>query len=494
MAIENLYADGVVANNGCTSPTNAQGSADGTWTGNTSADNWDCRWSIADPAGPLTPSATQTINVTIRKSDGGGGRDPDYTVDLYQGGSLVASLASGTLTTDTATVGGTFTDSDISDGSAVEILVSASGSGGPPNDRRTIQVDAIEWVADASESFMYDETGLTVDAVTTTTLTDVGSFVDVATVAAISAVTGADSLTYPETLAVDAAGTLSVVDAYVYTENLDVGVASTTSAVDAQSVSESLNVAITATVLPEPRMVWGESLWGDTWGIGVVYSGERLNLAITSTVTVDDTFVSGSEQYDETGKTVSGSTSISGSDVARLTDPLTADLTSGITGSDVATRTDVLSVDASTTISIESTASLSDSLAIDAVAGTTLSDTASLADAVSFAAATTITLSDVKSMSESGAVDAVLGVTGLDAALFNEPCNVGGTVQVSIETLALLGDSLAFTADALISVVEIFNQSGYERPIVIVGQRAGRRLMRSDEATRTRGRTRIYRR
>lgn len=154
---ENLHADAVVANNGCSTPSNAQGVADGVWTDNTTDNiSWDCLWSIADPSGGLTGGATQTVEVLARKSATGGNGDPTATVELHENGSLVKTLVSSTALLDGSNpdgvvLSGTFTDADLSgDGTGVEIKVVSGAVGGQPAGRRNSQVDSIKWIADVT--------------------------------------------------------------------------------------------------------------------------------------------------------------------------------------------------------------------------------------------------------------------------------------------------------------------------------------------------------
>lgn len=147
----NLYANATVANNGCVSPANAHGEADGVWTGNDGdSEKWDARWGMANPPSDL--AGTQTINVLVRKDATGGNGDPDILVDLYENGSFVANIQGTTAISSTAgvTVGGTFDASVLSDvsGAGVQIYLDSDGPGGMPAGRRAVQVDSIEWVAE----------------------------------------------------------------------------------------------------------------------------------------------------------------------------------------------------------------------------------------------------------------------------------------------------------------------------------------------------------
>jgi hypothetical protein len=139
------YADGEVVNNGCNTPANARGAPDANWTGNTGNQSWNCRWSIANPASPLAAGATHTVTAPVRKSAGGGG-DPSFSLELYEGGTFVKFLHSGSLTTDSGTLQGTFTTEELSDPSGATLQVYIGCTAADPiltaNDR-SIQVESI---------------------------------------------------------------------------------------------------------------------------------------------------------------------------------------------------------------------------------------------------------------------------------------------------------------------------------------------------------------
>lgn len=140
MPTEQIYADGVLANNGCVDPANAQGASDAVWTGNTGA-SWDCRWSMTNPSGDLTALTTQFIRVRCRKSSNGG-TNPTIQFDLYESGSFVKALFGPTAISSTtgSTVSGTFVRADLSDvsGAGIEVLVTAVEV------NRGLQLDYIE--------------------------------------------------------------------------------------------------------------------------------------------------------------------------------------------------------------------------------------------------------------------------------------------------------------------------------------------------------------
>lgn len=148
--MEFLYAASHLAGD-CPNPTNALGASDGSWAGPTSNNTpWSSRWAIADPVDPLTPSSLQTFRVLARKT--AHSSDPTITVELWQGGTPLATLVSGQ--TISSTIGTTVTASvaasQITDPSAIEVVVAGASGGGNPNSRASVQIDSIEWEADTT--------------------------------------------------------------------------------------------------------------------------------------------------------------------------------------------------------------------------------------------------------------------------------------------------------------------------------------------------------
>lgn len=139
-----IYADAVLATTGGSGMTNATGAPDATWTTNTGANSWNCRWSMENPGATLAPGATHTVSIPVRKQSSGGG-NPTRSVDLYENGVFVKTLvAGGALSTDSATLQGTFTTEEISSIDDIEVYISVTGADPilTANDR-TVQVESI---------------------------------------------------------------------------------------------------------------------------------------------------------------------------------------------------------------------------------------------------------------------------------------------------------------------------------------------------------------
>lgn len=153
---EVLYAASHIAG-AFANPDNAIGDTPATWAGvlNQNA-SYTSRWAIADTVLPLTPSATQTVEVVARKGSNSG--TPTIAINLYENGTLVQAIAAATNVTSTTsqTVSGTFNSSVITDPANVEIEVVEVGAGGNPSTRNSAQISLIRWTADtsaASENF-----------------------------------------------------------------------------------------------------------------------------------------------------------------------------------------------------------------------------------------------------------------------------------------------------------------------------------------------------
>lgn len=106
-----------------------------------------CHALFATPTGG-NPSGTQTFEIYARLT--ANGTACSYSVDLYEGGTLVTNVGSGTLSSTTGQyISHTWNASSLgtADGSAVECVFTVTKSGGSPTNRTTGEVDAVRWVA-----------------------------------------------------------------------------------------------------------------------------------------------------------------------------------------------------------------------------------------------------------------------------------------------------------------------------------------------------------
>lgn len=133
-------------------------SPDGAWLVHDGGNgNTICRVSFPSPTGnPTTGSGLQEFRVQIRKNSSGGNATP-WSLQLWEAGVQVAELATGTVTTTTGeVVSGTWDASSLSgvDGAGVECRLEQTngGASGSGANRRRIEVGAVEWNAEYSES------------------------------------------------------------------------------------------------------------------------------------------------------------------------------------------------------------------------------------------------------------------------------------------------------------------------------------------------------
>ena len=93
MATETVYADGTVSGNVST-PANAHGADDGTWTTDSGNVDWTHRWSMGNPT--LVPAGTQTIRVLARHDDGAGSGQPTIAVSYAINGGAATEIVAAT--------------------------------------------------------------------------------------------------------------------------------------------------------------------------------------------------------------------------------------------------------------------------------------------------------------------------------------------------------------------------------------------------------------
>ncbi len=158
MATERKAVDGVVfsltnLSGAYTNVTDDPDSPDANWltTSNNNADT-DVRASVPTPTGnPTVGAGLQEFRVQVRKWDGTG--TPTVRVEVWETGGSSALAASSEIDVTSATgqvVSLTWNASILgtADGSAVEIVVHGTKTGGSPSTRATVEVGAIEWNVD----------------------------------------------------------------------------------------------------------------------------------------------------------------------------------------------------------------------------------------------------------------------------------------------------------------------------------------------------------
>lgn len=144
MATTTVYATSFISGTVST-PSNALNAPDGVFTTDTDNTNWNGTWGWDNLAGTLTGS--QQGKLYVRKGSSGGNDPTIDTVYVLVNGSIVgASRASATVTSATSQeVLFSFNSTEISTFSNVSVEVNVTGTGGKPADRRTVQIDALEF-------------------------------------------------------------------------------------------------------------------------------------------------------------------------------------------------------------------------------------------------------------------------------------------------------------------------------------------------------------
>ena len=159
MATERLAPDAILASSGLSGVVGAiqddPDSPDGSWlTAPGSNTETEVRVSFPSPSGnPTQGTGLQEIRVLVRKT--AQSTNPTATVELWEGGSLVSTLAStGVGSTTGVVLSGVWdaTALGTADGSGVEVRVVGATGGGNPGNRASLEVGAIEWNVDYQEA------------------------------------------------------------------------------------------------------------------------------------------------------------------------------------------------------------------------------------------------------------------------------------------------------------------------------------------------------
>lgn len=150
MAVETLYATSHLSGT-VTTPANALGAPDATWTTDTGATNWTSRFAMGDPTGSLA-NGTHTITVRARKISGQTGTPVINSIALYENGTSFATITSGStnITTTSQDVAPTFDSSILAgrDLTNIEVEIVTTSAGGSPGARTPVQIDSITWSGD----------------------------------------------------------------------------------------------------------------------------------------------------------------------------------------------------------------------------------------------------------------------------------------------------------------------------------------------------------
>lgn len=108
--------------------------------------NTTCSVRVGFPTPSGNPTGNITVDVYVRKNAASGSGTPTCEIDLYENGTLVASGSAQSVTSTTGQkLSQTFSSYTLSDptGAGLEVLVTGSASGGNPNSRSSVDLNAV---------------------------------------------------------------------------------------------------------------------------------------------------------------------------------------------------------------------------------------------------------------------------------------------------------------------------------------------------------------
>lgn len=127
-----------------TTPDNALGATDTTWTEDTGNTNWSHTWQSGTFLGDLVGTQTITVTLRARKSDGTDNPTINSVAILDTGGTQRGIDSTGWSVTSTTgeNVVATVSCTGLT-GTAVRVVVDTTGVGGPPAARSSVQLDSV---------------------------------------------------------------------------------------------------------------------------------------------------------------------------------------------------------------------------------------------------------------------------------------------------------------------------------------------------------------
>lgn len=161
MATTTKYASSHVTGN-VTTPNNALGAADATYTADADNTSWTSRWALSySDLGSVTLNSGQSVTIRTRKfGNGGASGTPTYTLNLYENGSLTGQLGTTISVTSTTSQDNTFNWNPSTPFiSTVELELVTTAAGGGPSARAAVQVDAFTWTVDYTEPLQATASG-----------------------------------------------------------------------------------------------------------------------------------------------------------------------------------------------------------------------------------------------------------------------------------------------------------------------------------------------
>lgn len=159
MAAERLAPDAILSSTALSGAVTAvqddPDSPDGSWLTADTSGATACRVSFPSPSGnPAAGAGLQAFRAQIRVNSGGGNA-VSWSLDLYENGVAIATLATGTASGPAEVIAGAWNASALgtADGSLVECGLSQTGGHtGKGTDRRYLEIGAVEWNAEYTEA------------------------------------------------------------------------------------------------------------------------------------------------------------------------------------------------------------------------------------------------------------------------------------------------------------------------------------------------------
>ena len=160
MANERLAPDSILASSNLSGSVadidDDPDSPDASWLTTTEGGASDLRISFPTPSSDPAVGADLQENRWQGRKNAAGGNDPTYSAELWENSALVSTLASGlTVSIATGIVGSATWNASLlaaANGSNVELrLVQTGGHTGKPNNRRYLEIGAVEWNAEVQE-------------------------------------------------------------------------------------------------------------------------------------------------------------------------------------------------------------------------------------------------------------------------------------------------------------------------------------------------------
>lgn len=150
MATETKYADGLTSGSVST-PANANGAPDGTFTTDSGLVSWTARFSMQNPVGTQA-NGTHTFTARVRKYSGTGNPVLN-SITIYEGSTsrVVKTLNTSVTSATGQDVSTTLTEAEIrtiTNLANLEVQIVTTGAGGSGPARAAVQLDAITWSGD----------------------------------------------------------------------------------------------------------------------------------------------------------------------------------------------------------------------------------------------------------------------------------------------------------------------------------------------------------